>query len=69
MGTVRIDRCPDCGVMVGEGLLYEHRMRTHPKPCGDGKHQWPADAADGDTCNCGQWYRFPNRIEESLPHE
>ncbi len=68
MGTVRIERCPDCGVMVGEGTLYEHQQRTHPRtadqrPCADGEHRWPVDAEEGDTCNCGQWYRFANRIE------
>lgn len=38
MGTVRVEHCPDCGVMVGEGRLYEHQLgclahkRNHPKP-------------------------------------
>lgn len=26
MGTVRIERCPDCLAMVGEGLLYDHQQ-------------------------------------------
>lgn len=30
MGTVRVERCPDCLAMVGEGHLYEHQ-RTCPE--------------------------------------
>lgn len=32
-------------------------------PCNGNCHWWPADSAVGDTCNCGQWYRFNDRIE------
>ncbi len=54
--------------MIGEGMLYHHQLSQHPRaeteiPCADGKHQWLSDAAEGDTCHCGQWYRFANRIE------
>lgn len=31
--------------------------------CRDGRHFWPEDADEGDTCECGQWYRFADRIE------
>jgi hypothetical protein len=27
MGTVRIERCPDCNAMIGEGMLYAHQQR------------------------------------------
>lgn len=26
MGTVRVERCPDCLQMVGAGYLYEHQQ-------------------------------------------
>lgn len=29
MGTVRVEHCPVCGVMVGAGTLYEHQQREH----------------------------------------
>lgn len=36
MGTVLIERCPDCNAMVGRGHLYEHQQKacpmTNPKP-------------------------------------
>ncbi len=31
MGTVRVERCPDCGARVGDGTLYEHKQREHRK--------------------------------------
>jgi hypothetical protein len=35
--------------------------------CGATTHYWHEDAdAEGDTCNCGAWYRFDDRIEETL---
>ena len=38
------------------------------KSCGEGKHYWSAEAdAEGDTCNCGEWYRFADRIELTPP--
>lgn len=38
----------------------------YPARCGDGKHYWHEDAdSEGDTCNCGAWYRFADRIEET----
>lgn len=36
----------------------------YPARCGQGKHYWHENAdAEGDTCNCGDWYRFADRIE------
>ena len=48
------------------GILRQ--LSQHPRaeteiPCADGKHQWLSDAAEGDTCHCGEWYRYANRIE------
>lgn len=38
----------------------------YPARCGMGKHYWHENAdAEGDTCNCGEWYRFADRIEET----
>lgn len=32
--------------------------------CRNDAHRWDDEAdAEGDTCNCGAWYRFANRIE------
>jgi hypothetical protein len=41
-------------------------MPVKEQPCTPNKHRW-ADTADveGDTCNCGEWYRFKDRIERS----
>jgi hypothetical protein len=34
--------------------------------CDFGRHMWPIEAdAEGDTCECGQWYRFNDRIEST----
>lgn len=34
--------------------------------CAFGKHVWADDAdAPGDTCECGAWYRWPDRIEQT----
>lgn len=33
--------------------------------CVGDEHVWPDDAEDGDTCNCGAWYRFPDRIQRT----
>ena len=30
-------------------------------PCDSDTHHWPADYADGDTCNCGEWYLLTER--------
>ena len=36
----------------------------YPARCGGGKHYWHENACcEGDTCNCGEWYRFADRIE------
>lgn len=38
----------------------------YPARCSDGTHHWHEDAdAEGDTCNCGDWYRFADRIEKT----
>lgn len=38
----------------------------YPARCGQGKHYWHENAChEGDTCNCGDWYRFADRIEET----
>jgi hypothetical protein len=36
MSTVRVEYCPDCGGMVGEGYLYVHRMKYCPQRRGSG---------------------------------
>lgn len=36
---------------------------TTEERCRDDKHFWPDDSTEGDTCECGQWYRFSSRIE------
>lgn len=34
--------------------------------CLGNKHHWSESAdAEGDTCDCGEWYRFADRIESS----
>lgn len=34
--------------------------------CSLDNHVWNDEAdAEGDTCNCGEWYRFADRIERS----
>lgn len=46
MGTVRVEHCPDCGQMVGEGTLYEHQQRVHRlviSPMHGLVKQWKAD--------------------------
>jgi hypothetical protein len=36
----------------------------YPARCSDERHYWHENAdAEGDTCNCGRWYRFADRIE------
>lgn len=36
----------------------------YPARCSESKHYWHEDACcEGDTCNCGAWYRFADRIE------
>lgn len=44
------------------------KPETDEKPCVSyptEAHYWPEDTADGDTCTCGEWYRFPDRIEKT----
>ena len=67
MGTVHVERCPECLGLIGAGTLYEHQQRHHkPVVCVGLVHRWPDDAAEGDTCNCGDWYRFSDRIQRSV---
>lgn len=36
----------------------------YPARCSHSRHYWHENAdAEGDTCNCGAWYRFADRIE------
>lgn len=38
----------------------------YPARCDPDRHMWHEDAdAEGDTCNCGEWYRFADRIERT----
>jgi hypothetical protein len=32
MGTVRVERCPDCQALVGEGLMPTHRAYCDVRP-------------------------------------
>ena len=36
---------------------------SNERRCADGRHFWPENVVEGDTCNCGAWYRFHDRIE------
>lgn len=52
----------DCG----EGPDFYTEPADDAVPCSPDKHQWHHDAdAEGDTCNCGEWYRFADRIERT----
>lgn len=35
--------------------------------CKDGRHEWPRDFSDGDTCFCGAFYLVANGVDER-PH-
>jgi hypothetical protein len=40
------------------------------RECSDEQHCWHPDAdEDGDTCNCGAWYRFKDRIVQTPDRE
>jgi len=42
----------------------------YPARCSDDVHHWHEDAdTEGDTCNCGAWYRFADRIVSTPPIE
>lgn len=67
-------KCSVCGdpMPSGEEMFKFHGYSGPcPKPplpsqhgrCRDKRHFWPDDSAEGDTCDCGQWYRFSDRIE------
>lgn len=48
---------------------FEHQdpdEQFYPARCSDDVHHWHENAdAEGDTCNCGAWYRFADRIERT----
>lgn len=53
------------GCCIHCGARY---LQDVPKssPCTVDKHRWAGEAdAEGDTCNCGAWYRFADRIERT----
>lgn len=60
--------------------LREQHAKNHPDgcpdwckdcqarlTCKDGRHEWPPDYSDGDTCFCGALYLHANAIGER-PH-
>ncbi len=74
-------KCELCGepMPLGEEMFKYHGysgpcpkepLRATPtpeKPCTSDDHFWADTAgAEGDTCNCGEWYRFHDRIERTL---
>lgn len=50
------DGCPDWCERCRERL-----------ECRNGRHEWPRDFSDGDTCFCGEFYLHANAINER-PH-
>jgi len=56
---------------VAEALAMLRRQRSLvTQDCVDAAHFWDAEAtASGDTCNCGDWYRFADRIERTPDHD
>ena len=50
------DGCPDWCDACAERL-----------GCRNGRHEWPRDYADGDSCYCGHLYLFANAVDER-PH-
>ncbi len=59
------DKKPSVG--LPEGRESEIRAaEAKPLECTDGIHRWHEDAdAEGDTCECGAWYRFENYIQRT----
>ncbi len=60
-----LERSPNS---LSEGFLK--RLRAPSEwPCTGYEHYWDDTAdADGDTCNCGAWYRFASKIVRT-PHD
>lgn len=68
---------------IRRGMLADRKQRhaeTHPDGCSDwcadcaerltckdGRHEWPNDYSDGDTCYCGAFYLIANSVDER-PH-
>jgi hypothetical protein len=45
---------------------YEAAREQAERLCEGGQHHWSESAdAEGDTCNCGAYYRFHHRIEKT----
>ena len=54
------------GVAHAEAEFHEHQPTPTIGGCKRERHVWADEAtAEGDTCECGQWYRFENRIESA----
>ncbi len=47
-----LDGCPDWCEACRERLM-----------CKDGRHEWPRDYSDGDTCYCGAFYLTVNDVD------
>ncbi len=50
------DGCPDWCADCADRLT-----------CKGGRHEWPRDFSDGDTCFCGGFYLIANSVDER-PH-
>jgi hypothetical protein len=65
----RIDREAD------HTALREALSQGPTEECPNGRHTWPPDYSDGDTCNCGMFYLFVHsdergpRVVASAPGE
>jgi hypothetical protein len=69
--------CELCGESMppGEEMFKYHGysgpcpkppLPTVEAPCAADRHHWATTAdTEGDTCNCGAWYRFADRIERT----
>ena len=62
--------CPECraaAVAARDAMAEENAgdpdITAGVGRCGLQSHFWTEPAADGDTCECGAWYRFSDRIE------
>jgi hypothetical protein len=52
MGTVRVERCPECQALIGEGMLYEHQQRhCTAKPAAIARY----DFGDADAFGRGEY--------------
>jgi hypothetical protein len=60
----------DRTVTIGEAQLVAPETPISAPHCTDDRHRWPKEAdAEGDTCHCGAWYRFRDRIERTPTHD